>query len=193
MNFFQIIFKKNFCFALSHRINGWKDIFFPEVTMNIYTTYVMRDEVIALLEEAEEKTKLPKEELLVQAMRKMMKDYETYERTDGRIEYQKRFDEDTGEHIKKQRVKLKVNLCDYNYYQDMRRIFRRSISLVMAIAVYTYLAEIVEKILNKEIEALLADTYPFQNYAIMGKCIENIPTWRIWWGVPSKLKLLLTK
>ncbi len=161
--------------------------------MNIYTTYVMCDEIIALLEEAEEKTKLPKEELLVQAMRKMMKDYEDYERTEGRIEYQKRFDEETGERIRKQRVKMKVHSFDYNYYQDMRRIFRRSISLVMAIAVFTYLAEIVEKILNKEIEAVLVDTYPFQNYAIIGKCIENNPTWRIWWGVPSNLKLLLTK
>ncbi len=161
--------------------------------MNITTTYVMCDDVIALLENAEETTKYPKEKLLMLAMRKMMKDYEAYERTDSRIEYQKRFNEDTGERIKKQRVKMKVSFCDYNYFQDMRRIFRRSISLVMAIAVYTYLAEIIEKILNKEIEAVLADTYPFQNYAIMGKCIENIPTWRIWWGVPSKLKLLLTK
>jgi hypothetical protein len=52
---------------------------------------------------------------------------------------------------------MKVNCCDYDYYQDMRKFFRRSISLVMAIAVYTYLAEIVEAILNKETEAVLAD------------------------------------
>ncbi len=168
-------------------------IYFSEATMNITTTCVMRDDVIALLADAEETTKMPKEELLLLSMRKMMKNYEAYERTDGRIEYQKRFDDDTGKRMKKQRVKMKVHSFDYNYYQDMRRIFRRSISLVMAIAVMTYLAEIGEKILNKEIEEVLADTYPFQNYAIMGKCIENIPTWRIWWGVPEKLKLLLTK
>lgn len=42
--------------------------------MNINTTYVMCDEVIRLLEEAEEKTNYPKEELLMLALRKMMKD-----------------------------------------------------------------------------------------------------------------------
>ncbi len=161
--------------------------------MNINTTYVMCDEVIALLTEAEEKTKWPREKLLLLAMRKMMKDYEVYERADGRIEYQKRFDEKSGHRINKQRVKMRVHSFDYNYYQDMRRIFRRSISLVMAIAVRTYLETIVEAILSKTNDTVLADTYPFQNYAIMGKCIENIPTWRIWWGVPEKLKLLLTK
>ncbi len=167
--------------------------FFQEGMMNIKTTYVMCDEVIGLLAEAEEKTKYQKEELLVKAMRKMMKDYERYERDAGRIEYQKRFDEETGEQIIKHRVKMRLLIREYNYFQDMRKFFRRSISLVMAIAVYTYLAEIVEKILQKDYEALHADNYPFECYAIMGKCIENIPTWRIWWGVPPDLELLLTK
>ncbi len=164
-----------------------------ELAMNIDTTYVMCNDVIALLIDAEEQTKCPKEELLVLSMRMMINDYELYERDDGRIEYQKRFDDESGEPIKKQRVKMKVNIREYNYYQDMRRIFRRSISLVMAIAVRNYLAKIVAALLCENPDVVLADTYPFENYAIMGKCIDNIPTWRIWWGVPSKLKLLLTK
>ncbi len=167
--------------------------FFKEDTMNIKTTYVMCDEVIALLAEAEEKTKYQKEELLIKAMRKMMQNYEKYERDEGRIEYQKRYDKETGERIIKHRVKMKINEREYNYFQDTRKFFRRSISLVMAIAVYTYLAEIVEKILKKDFKALRVDNYPFECYAIMGKCIENIPTWRIWWGVPPDLEILLTK
>ncbi len=161
--------------------------------MYIDTTYVMCDDVIARLADAEEQTKRPQEELLVLAMRMMMNNYEMYEREDGRIEYQKRIDEQTSEPIKKHRVKMRVSIREYNYYQDMRRIFRRSISLVIAIAVRTYLEKIVAELLSEDPEAVLADTYPFENYAIMGKCIDNIPTWRIWWGVPSTLKLLITK
>ncbi len=161
--------------------------------MYIDTTYVMCDDVIERLADAEERTKRPQEELLVLSMRLMMKDYEAYEREDGRIEYQKRFDEETNEPIKKHRVKMRLSIREYNYYQDMRRIFRRSISLVMAIAVRNYLAKIVAALLCENPDVVLADTYPFENYAIMGKCIENIPTWRIWWGVPPKLKLLLIK
>ncbi len=40
------------------------------------TTYVMREEVISLLISAEEQTMYSREELLVMAMRKMMKDHE---------------------------------------------------------------------------------------------------------------------
>jgi len=161
--------------------------------MYIDTTYVMREEVISLLISAEEQTSYSREELLVMAMRKMMKDHEAFERDEGRIEYQKRFDEKTGMRIIKHRVKMRLLIREYNYFQDMRKFFRRSISLVMAIAVFTYLAEIVEKILKKDYEALHANNYPFECYAVMGKCIENIPTWRIWWGVPPDLELLLIK
>jgi len=161
--------------------------------MMIDTTYVMCEEVIALLAEAEEKTGYTKEELVVMVMRKMMRNHEAYERDEGRIEYQKRFDDKTGERIFKRRVKMQFLIREYNYFQDMRRVFRRSISLIMAIGIYTYLAEIVEKILNKDYKAIQADNYPFEGYAIMGKCIENITTYRIWWGVPPNLKLLLTK
>lgn len=160
--------------------------------MFIVTTYVMCEDVIDLIENAEEKTKLPKEMLLMFTMHRMMKDYRSYIREEGRIEYQKRFDEKTGEPIVKHRVKMKVNQCDYDYFQDMRKFFRKSILLVMAIAVFRYLNEIVDKILNKKIGVVIEDSYPLQNYAILGKCIDNIPTWRIWWGIPTNLELLLT-
>ncbi len=161
--------------------------------MNIDTTYVMCEDVIALLAEAEERTKRPKEELLVLAMRMMLKDSEGYYRSDGRIEYQKRIDTETGEKITKHRVKMRVNIREYDYYQDMRKIFRRSISLVMAIAVRTYLATIVEAIVNKTAKTVLADTYQFENYAIFINRICYAPSFRIWWGLPKNLELLFKK
>ncbi len=161
--------------------------------MYIDTTYVMCEDVIALLAEAEEKTKRPKEELLVLAMRMMLKDCELYHREDGRIEYQKRVDKETGEKIKKHRVKMKVNVREYDYYQDMRKIFRRSISHAMAIAVRTYLATIVEAIVNKTADVVFADTYPFENYAISINRICYAPSFRIWWGLPKNLDLLFIK
>ena len=161
--------------------------------MYIDTTYVMCDDVIALLAEAEERTKRPKEELLVLAMRMMLKDCERYHRSDGRIEYQKRVDAETGEKIKKHRVKMKVNVREYDYYQDMRRIFRRSISLVMAIAVRSYLGTIVEAIMNKTAKTVLADTYQFENYTISINRICYAPSFRIWWGLPKNADLLFIK
>lgn len=160
--------------------------------MIIRTTYVLCEEVLKLLLDAQEKTKWSVEALLLMVMRKMMKSHEQYYRDEGRIEYQKRKDENDMP-IKKYRVKMKFLMRDYNYFQDMRRIFRRSISLNMAIAVYSYLVEIVEKILKNDITAIKADNYPYECYAIIGKCIENITTYRVWWGVPPNLELLITK
>ncbi len=161
--------------------------------MYIDTTYVMCEDVIALLDEAEEKTKRQKEELLVLAMRMMLKDSENYYRPDGRIEYQKRIDTETGEKITKHRVKMRLTHREYDYYQDMRKIFRRSISLVMAIAVRNYLAIIVEAIVNKTAKTVLADTYQFENYAIFINRICYAPSFRIWWGLPKNLELLFKK
>ncbi len=161
--------------------------------MNIDTTYVMCEDVIALLYDAEEKTKRPKEELLVLAMRMMLKDCEAFFRMDGRIEYQKRVDEKTGEKIKKHRVKMRLMCREYDYCQDMRKLFRRSISLVMAIAVRTYIVKIVEAIVNKTADSVLADTYPFENYAISINRICYAPSFRIWWGLPKNLDLLFIK
>ncbi len=95
--------------------------------MNIRTTYVMRTEVLQLLVKAQERTKLSMEGLLSHVMRKMRKHYTAYLQDDGRIQYQKRYDETTKLPIKKVRVKVKFVESEYNYFQEMRYFFRRSI------------------------------------------------------------------
>lgn len=88
---------------------------------------------------------------------------------------------------------MRLMCREYDYCQDMRKLFRRSISLVMAIAVRTYIVKIVEAIVNKTADSVLADTYPFENYAISINRICYAPTFRIWWGLPANLELLFKK
>ncbi len=61
----------------------------------IRTTYSMRTDVMALLEDAETKTGVPKLRLVVRAVRKLVKHSKKYLTFSGRIRYQKRFDEET--------------------------------------------------------------------------------------------------
>jgi hypothetical protein len=160
----------------------------------IRTTSVMRKDVIKLLEAAEEKTGLAKIRLLVLVVRKLLKNSKQYIRFSGRIKYQKRIDEETKLPIPKKRVKFRLWEGDYYYFQDMRRVFVLSISHVLAIAVFTYLEEVIDEILtNINSEDEDGDNYPLENYAIVEKCLKNITTFRIWWGVPEDLKLLLTR
>jgi hypothetical protein len=158
----------------------------------IRTTYCIRKDVITLLEDAEKKTGLPWLRLLIRAVQKLVKKNKKYLRYSGRIRYQKRFDEKTKLPIPKKREKVRLFEGEYYYFQDLRRVCVLSISHVLAIAVFTYLKEVVDEIMtsiNNGDED--GDNYPLVNYAIIKKCIKNITTFRIWWGVPPDLEVLL--
>jgi hypothetical protein len=155
----------------------------------IRTTYCMRKDVIKLLEDAEAKTGLNKIRLVVRAVQKLVKHNRKYLRFSGRIRNQKRFDEKTKLPIPKKRVKVRLFEGEYYYFQDLRRVCVLSISHVIAIAVFAYLKEVVDEILtNINDEDKDGDNYPLQNYAIIKKCIKNITTFRMWWGIPPDLE-----
>jgi len=157
----------------------------------IPTTYTMRLEVIKLLKKAVKKTKRRKEVIITLAIREMLKDQKKYQREGGRIENQARFDEETGLPIPKKRVKVRFLEREYLYFQDAKRVFLRSISHIIAIAIFTHLEKIIALLLT--IKDGSWDFYPFCNYAIIEKRIENITTFHIWWGVPPNVEILLQK
>ncbi len=160
--------------------------------MAINTTYMMTEEVFAHLTNASFHTGCDMIEIATNCMRMMMRNHKKYLRKNGRIKYQDRNDKKTGLPISKIRVKVRLLEREYDYFQDFRKVFRRSISLVMAIAVLTYLDEVIVMMMRPDYDEI-SDNYPYVNYSIMEKCIENITTFRIWWGVPDDLILLAEK
>ncbi len=158
--------------------------------MYIETTYVMTDEVMDMLAQAEEKTGYDQMELVALCMQLMQENHAEFVEPRGRIKYQDRLDE-AGLPIPKHRVHVTMLEAQYNYFQDCRKFFRRSISLCFAISVLTYLAIVVERILaeNKNGD-ITRDNYPLVNYAFIEKCKENITVFEIWWGVPENIEVL---
>jgi hypothetical protein len=118
----------------------------------------------------------------------MRENHKEYVEMRGRIRYQDRLDE-AGIPIPKHRVHVTIPETIYDFFQDSRKFFRRSISLCFAICVLKYLAVIVAQILAKKNDTG-AHNYPDQNYAIIKKCKENIAVFEIWWGLPLDLKVL---
>jgi hypothetical protein len=161
------------------------------MTMYIETTYVMTDEVMDLLAKAEEETGYDQMELVALCMQMMREQHTEYLQRGGRIKYQDRRDEETGLPIPKHRVHVKIPETYYDYFQDSRKFFRRSISLCFAICVLKYLAIIVAQILAKK-DGTDEYNYPDRNYAIIEKCKENITVFEIWWGVPENLEALIS-
>jgi hypothetical protein len=159
------------------------------MTMYIETTYVMTDEVMDLLAKAEEETGYDQMELVALCMQMMREHHTEYLKMRGRIKYQDRLDAETGLPIPKHRVHVKIPETYYDYFQDSRKFFRRSISLCFAICVLKYLAIIVAQILAKKNETDEYN-YPDRNYAIIEKCKENITVFEIWWGVPENVEAI---
>ncbi len=159
-----------------------------EDKLMIKTTYMMTKEVLLLLKDAEKRTGWTMIDLVVAVMRYAMRHHAKYEREHGRIAYQKRLDE-KGVSIPKLRVKVKFLEREYDYFNDMRRFFRRSISYVIAIAVLEYLPILVERIEKGEFDEDV-DSYPYKNCAIYDKCIEEATVFHIWWGLPGDPALL---
>ncbi len=155
----------------------------------IITTYMMRKEVLELLNEAVKKTGRSREDIIMLVMREMLAHHRRYQNEEGRIRYQERFDETTGLPVPKKRIKVRFWEREYKYFQDMRRVFLISISHAIAKAVFEYISIIVDLLMKYQDEDV--DTYPYCNYAIIEKCIENITTFHIWWGLPPNLDIIV--
>jgi hypothetical protein len=144
----------------------------------IETTYVMECGIIEMLEDAMEKTGLDRNELVVSAIEMGLQNHDEHVQAEGSIKYQARTPKGT-----KQRVHFRLGKMAYEFFQDMRKFFHKSISFTIAICLRKYLPIIVARILRK----LLAKgkhNYPKYTYAIMRKCIKNNVFWLIYWGLP---------
>lgn len=67
--------------------------------------------------------------------------------------------------------------------QDMRRYYFKSVSLLIYIAITTYLDRVIAYYLAKFCEEQ-RDNYPYLNYTYKEKCTEEAICVTVWWGVP---------
>ncbi|OHD63030.1 MAG: hypothetical protein A2176_09420 [Spirochaetes bacterium RBG_13_51_14] len=70
---------------------------------------------------------------------------------------------------------------EYEFFLDLRKVFKQSVSRLVAYAIDKYLDEITQKIRKG------SDNYRFKNYAISRIIIEGVICWVLYWGVPRKL------
>ena len=78
-----------------------------------------------------------------------------------------------------------ILIRDYEYILDMRKLCKRSVSLLVSIAVVDYLEEVLHD-LNLEREGIKSnDNYQFLHYIIIKELINNVICWKIYWGLPE--------
>jgi len=139
-----------------------------ETTLHVHKNILHElDRVVSLLGES-------RNFIIKYLIQRIMYDNKRMIKTYARIKYQKR---DLKENWR--RVNVVFNEYEYEYCQDLRKLFKMSVSLILAYAVSRYLNEII----NKEKST---DNYWFCNYILVRKIIDNVICWQIYWGIPPQ-------
>ncbi len=75
---------------------------------------------------------------------------------------------------------------EYEYYTDLRKMLKRSVSLILAYAVKRYLQEIIN---DKSTDNYRAQ---YSNYVVVRENIGNIICWKLIWGYPPHIEQHIT-
>ena len=80
---------------------------------------------------------------------------------------------------------LTLQFDEYEYFLDLRKLLKMSVSLILAYAVKQYL--------HKSIKKQTADNYhSFQNYIIAREVSDTIICWKLIWGFPPNPEAYIT-
>lgn len=153
--------------------------------MTVETTVNIAPDVKKRLDRVAEATGVSRSEIVVKVMRKALKDFRQFVRHDCAVQYQKK-------NSSSKRKKFHVTLArrDYEYFLDMRKLFKSSVSLLVAFSVNEYLDEVIGSLMDENYD-MDTDNYPFQNYLIVPEMVEDVVCWKIYWGIPrNRTKIL---
>ncbi len=94
----------------------------------------------------------------------------------GLVKYQNRC---PGSHWHKLHVCLRED--EYEFARDLCKVWKMSVSFIVADAIERYLDELIEKMMVK------TDNYRYRNYASSRIVIHDVTCWIYYWGLPPNL------
>jgi hypothetical protein len=85
------------------------------------------------------------------------------------------------------RLHVVLRRDEYDFFIDMRKVFRMSVSLFIAMAVEQYLDEMIAGMDG------CADNYRYRNYAMIKIPVGDITCWLLCWGIHPELTRYLPR
>lgn len=115
-------------------------------------------------------------EIVTAALKQVMKEVENNVKIGTTVKYQARRDPSEWETLHVQWLPE-----DYEYFTDLRKFRKMSVSYLVSYAIEKYLKQIMNLIST--------DNYPqtFSGYICIKEIIDNIPSWRLIWGRPPSI------
>lgn len=146
------------------------------IIMNIETTINLNSNIISLISRAALLTGFSRRDIISSVMRRLGDDHKEMTITWTRVRYQKR-DVNPNWHL----LHITLKPDEYEYFLDLRKVFKFSISCLISIAIEKYLHEIL-KILRDNI-----DNFRYCNYLFTRKIVDGVVCWTLSWGIPRRL------
>ena len=150
-----------------------------EAVMLIETTMHVHNSILEILTYGEVMTGRPIKVIIKLLMQRIMDDNHKLLKSCRRVKYQER-DKEKNWH----RVHIVLNEYEYEYYLDMRKFYKMSVSFILAYAVMKYLNELVNELLDRNKNT---DNYLYSNYIFIKETVDGIICWKTYWGIPQKL------
>ena len=138
------------------------------------TTLNIHADILIKIADTTVSTGTRRSELIVLLLHRIMDETGHSVRMGRLVQYQKRRPKHEW-----RRIHVSFEADEYEYFLDMRKLMKLSLSHILAIAVDKYLDEITRK--------KCTDNNRYYNYIIINEEIESITCWRLIWGNPPTL------
>ncbi len=149
--------------------------------MLIESTIHIHKSILEMLNRGSEITGGSRTFIIKLLMQRVMSNNQQMLKSHSRIKYQARDNKENW-----YRLHVVINEYEYEYYLDMRKFYKMSVSFILAYAVRRYLDEILSELLNRNKNT---DNYFYKNYIFVNRTIDGITCWQIYWGIPQKLPI----
>lgn len=143
--------------------------------MRVQTSFYMHIANFAKLLRASERTGKSLHNLIIELMYNYAKDYKFTSIARGTVKYQ------TADSRKNWRfLRISLQEEDYELFTDMRKVMKKSVSYLVALAIKKYLDNIISKILNNVFN------YTSLTYYSGGERIGSLQRWKFTWMLDKK-------
>jgi len=144
--------------------------------MFIQTTINLNTPSLLLINSAARISGKTRSNIIILLMRRIMIDQRNLVRNNRSIQYQEVLPKESWH-----RLHITLYSSDYECFLDLRKFCKRSVSLLISLAIDLYLNELIDLLLRG------TDNYHFQNYIIISGEVKGVVYWKIYWGIPKKM------
>ncbi len=139
------------------------------------TTLNIRHDILMKINQASASYGVSRMKIIIALIKMTMDDSKRPFMLGSMVRYQERAGADEWH-----RFHLILRVDDYEYFLDLRKFLKMSVSKILAYSVEKYLGTIIK--------IFRTDNYRINNYILSRQVVDNIICWKIIWGYPSQLE-----